>query len=168
MATTSKRRWWPIVAGVAVLLVFVAIAAIAVSVAYFSEHASVERDIDETRAAAAFAAAIARFPDPRPVVTFDADRKPRYVEGIAGRSNPGTVTTVHVLAWDPDERALATVALPMWLLRLKSGPIEFGAYVSGLDDRGVRLETADLERYGPGVLFDLRSPSGERVLLSAQ
>jgi hypothetical protein len=56
----------------------------------------------------------------------------------------------------------------MWLLRLKSGPIEFGTYVSGLDDHGVRLEVADLERYGPGVLFDLTRPSGERVLLSAQ
>ena len=102
-----------------------------------------------------------RFADPRPVVEFDDQRRPRYVEGIATRKNAGTVTTVHVLAWDPDEHALASVALPMWLLRLKSGPIEFGTYVSGLDDHGVRLEVADLERYGPGVLFDVTAPSGE-------
>lgn len=164
----STRRWLPIAAGVAVLLVFVAIGAIAVSVAYFSEHTTVERGIDEARAAAVFAEAMRRFPDARPVIEFDAGRKPHYVEGIAGRKNPGSVTTVHITAWDPDQRALATVALPMWLLRLKSGPIEFGTYVSGLDDHGVRLEVADLERYGPGVLFDFRAPSGERVLLSAQ
>ncbi|MGD9905118.1 MAG: hypothetical protein AB7U83_16760 [Vicinamibacterales bacterium] len=162
------RRWLPIVAGVAVLLVFVAIGAIAVSVAYVSEHTTVERDIDETRAAAVFAEMTGRFRDARPVIAFDADRKPRYVEGIAGRDNPGTVTTVHVLAWDPDDRALASVALPMWLLRLKSGPIEFGTYVSGLNTHGVQLDVADLERYGPGVLFDYQAPSGERVLLSAQ
>ena len=92
------------------------------------------------------------------------ERRPHYVEGIAARKNPGTVTTVHVLAWDPDERALASVALPMWLLRLKSGPIEFGTYVSGFDDHGVRLEVADLERYGPGVLFDL---TGRRASASS-
>jgi len=164
----STRRWLPIAAGVAVLLVFIAIGAIAVSVAYFSEHTTVERGIDEARAAAVFEEAMRRFPDPRPVIAFDDDRKPHYVDGIAGRKNPGNVTTVHVTAWDPGERALATVALPMWLLRLKSGPIEFGTYVSGLDDHGVRLEVADLERYGPGVLFDFRARSGERVLISAQ
>jgi hypothetical protein len=167
MAKTT-RRWLPIVAGIAVLLVFVAIGAIAVTVAYFSEHATVEREIDTTRAATAFDDAKRQFPDQRPVVEFDEARRPRYVDGIAARKNPGTVSTVHVLAWDPDERALASVALPMWLLRLKSGPIEFGTYVSGLDDHGVRLEVADLERYGPGVLFDFTAPSGERVLLSAQ
>lgn len=167
MAKTT-RRWLPIVAGIAVLVVFVGIGAIAISVAYFSEHTSVERDIDIARAEAAFAAAKNRFADPRPVVEFDDQRRPRYVEGIATRKNAGTVTTVHVLAWDPDEHALASVALPMWLLRLKSGPIEFGTYMSGLDDHGVRLEVADLERYGPGVLFDVTAPSGGRVLLSAQ
>lgn len=167
MATTS-RRWLPIVAGIAVLVVFIGIGAIAISVAYFNEHTTMERGIDRGRADSAFAEAKGRFADPRPVLEFDDQRRPHYVEGIAARKNPGTVTTVHVLAWDPEERALASVALPMWLLRLKSGPIEFGTYVSGLDDHGVRLEVADLERYGPGVLFDLTRPSGERVLLSAQ
>lgn len=168
MATPTKRRWLPIVAGIAVLVVFLGIGAIAISVAYFSEHTTVERDVASTEAAAAFDQAKRRFADVRPVVEFDDNRKPRYVEGIATRNNPGTVTTVHVLAWDPDEHALATVVLPMWLLRLKSGPIEFGAYVNGLDDHGVRLEVADLERYGPGILFDFTATSGERVLLSAQ
>lgn len=168
MATPTKRRWLPIAAGIAVLVVFLGIGAIAISVAYFSEHTTVERDVASTEAAAAFDQAKRRFADVRPVVEFDDHRKPRYVEGIATRNNPGTVTTVHVLAWDPDEHALATVVLPMWLLRLKSGPIEFGTYVSGLDDHGVRLEVADLERYGPGILFDFTAASGERVLLSAQ
>jgi hypothetical protein len=167
MATTT-RRWLPIAAGIAVLVVFLGIGAIAISVAYFSEHTTVERDVERVKAVAAFDEVKRRFADARPVVEFDENRKPRYVEGITTRKNPGTVSAVHVLAWDPDERALATVALPMWLLRLKSGPIEFGTYVSGLDDHGVRLEVADLERYGPGVLFDFTAASGERVLLSAQ
>ena len=167
MAKTT-RRWLPIVAGVAVLLVFLAIGAIAVSVAYFNEYATLEREVDTARAGGAFDQATRQFPDPRPVVEFDDERRPRYVDDIASRKNPGTVTSVHVLAWDPDERALASIALPMWLLRLKSGPIQFGTYLNGLDDHGVHLEVADIERYGPGVLFDFTASSGERVLLSAQ
>ena len=40
--------------------------------------------------------------------------------------------TLHVLAWDPDDEKLARVAVPFWLLRLKSSRFEFSAYASGL------------------------------------
>ena len=73
-----------------------------------------------------------------------------------------------MLAWDPGERALADVTLPMWLLRLKSGPIQLGGYVTGMDDHGVRLTADEIARMGPGVILDLTTPTGERVLLSAQ
>ncbi len=46
----TARRWLPIVAGVAVLVVFIGIGAIALSVAYFSENTTIERDIETTRA----------------------------------------------------------------------------------------------------------------------
>jgi hypothetical protein len=32
----------------------------------------------------------------------------------------------------------------------------------------VRLDVDDLERYGPGIVFEFERGSGERVLLSAQ
>ena len=56
MATTS-RRWLPIVAGIAVLVVFIGIGVIAISVAYFNEHTTMERGIDRARAENAFAVA---------------------------------------------------------------------------------------------------------------
>lgn len=164
--TTAKRRWVPIVGGVVALVVIIGIAGALVSFAWLREHTTVERDISVSRAEAAFAAAAGRFPDRRPAVEFDDDRHPR--PAVPLRRNPGTVTTLHLLAWDPGERALADVALPMWLIRLKSGPIEFGSYVAGVDDQGVRLTVEDIDRMGPGVLVDYTAPSGERVLLSAQ
>jgi hypothetical protein len=165
--TTAKRRWVPIVAGVAVLLVFLGIGAALISFAWLREHTTLERDVAASRADEAFAAAVKGFLDPRPAIEVGEDRRPRPAAGLP-RRNPGQVTTLHLLAWDPGERALADVTLPMWLVRLKSGPIQFGGYVSGLDDHGVRLTAEDIERLGPGVLLDFTAPSGERVLLSAQ
>lgn len=163
----KTRRWLPIVAGIAVLLAFIGIGAMVVSVSWLQDNAEVTRDVSAATAEAAFSAEARTFPDPRPVVEFGADRRPRMTGGIADRSNPGSVTMLHVLAWDAGEGTLARVALPMWFIRLKSGPIEFGAYAGGIDDLGVRLDVSDIDRYGPGVLFDYASPSGDRVLLSA-
>jgi hypothetical protein len=73
-----------------------------------------------------------------------------------------------VLVWDPRENRLVSVAIPFWLLRLKSGPIEFSAYASGWDDDRVDLRPEEIERYGPGIILDTTSPKGERVLLWAE
>jgi hypothetical protein len=141
---------------------------VVVSVSWFQQNVQITRGTSRESAASRFDEAKRRFADQRPVVEFDDRQRPRFVQGIESRKNPGTVSEVHVLAWDPGEGAVATVTIPLWLLRLKSGPIEFGEYVSGFDDSGVRLEVEDLERYGPGIVFEYERGSGERVLLSAQ
>lgn len=165
--TTSRRRWLPIVAGVAALLVLLGSGAAVVSFLWLRERTTIARDVPSARATEAFAAAARRFPDPRPALELDSNRRPRPVAG-APRRNPGAVTDLHVLAWGAREQALAEVTLPLWLLRLKSGPIAFGSYVSGLDDHGVQLTAEDLERLGPGVLVDFTATNGDRVLLSAR
>lgn len=165
---SSKRSWVPIVAGIAVLLVFLGIGAAVVSVLWFRENIVVTRDTSQQSADQAFEQWRRKFPDPRPVLEFGDDRRPSYVAGIEGRRNPGSVSALHVLAWDARERALATVTVPMWLLRLKSGPIVFGEYMSGFDDHGVTLTPDDLDKYGPGVVFEFESARGNRVLLTAQ
>ena len=164
---TGKRRWVPIAAGIAVLLAFVGIGVIVVSVMWFNENATFERNVGRPRAEEAFAAAARRFPDPRPAIEIGDDRRPRPAPGAATRKNPGQITTLHVLAWDPKEGALADITVPMWLVRLKSGPIELGGYVDGLDNRAVRITAEDIERLGPGVVVDHELASGGRVLLSA-
>lgn len=164
----AKRTWVPIVAGIAILFVFLGIGAAVFSVLWFRENVVVSRGTSREAAEQAFDDRRRQFPDPRPVLEFGADRRPSYAAGLEARKNPGTISTLHVLAWDADDRALATVALPMWLLRMKSGPIVFGEYVSGFDDHGVRLTAQDLEKYGPGVVFEFETPGGDRVLLTAQ
>lgn len=188
---TARRRWIPIVAGVAILLVFVGIGAVAVSMSWMREHLEVA-DSTDTDAAQAFDEVHAKFVGRAPMLEL-RDGKPSYPEGGGGASGGGArgeggaswsggasaaggaggersatkLTTLHVLAWNPEDGRLARFELPFWMLRLKSTPIQFGTYASGLDETGVRLRTEDIERHGPGVILDFELDQGERVLLWA-
>lgn len=162
------RRWLPIVAGIVVLAGIVVAGVLVASLFWLRDQASVRQEVSAGDAAAAFDEVTRRFPDPRPVIVFDDERHPRIVDGAGARKNPGSISSLHAVAFDPRDRALATITVPFWLLRMKSGPIRFGEYVSGLDERGVSLTAEDIDRFGPGVLFDYSNADGHRVLLSAQ
>lgn len=167
MATT-RRRWPFVLAGAAVFLVVLVVALVVVGTMFFRNNVQVAHGASRESALAAFDAAKQPFPDARPVLVMGDDRRPVFAQGLESRHNPGTVTSLRVLAWDADDGALADITLPLWLLRLKSGPIRFGEYVSGMEERGVQLETKDLDRYGPGILLEFAAPDGDRVLLTAQ
>lgn len=166
--TTPKRRWPLVLAGVAVVIIVVVIALAVAGTMFLRDNVQVARGTGRDSAQAAFDEARRRFPDARPLLVLGDDRRPAFTPGLESRKNPGQVSTLHILAWDADEDALATVTLPMWLLRLKTGPIVFGEYVSGMDVEGVRLEPKDLERYGPGIVLEFEAPDGNHVLLTAQ
>ena len=74
------------------------------------------------------------------------------------------LSTLHVLAWDADDRGLARIDLPFWLLRLKSGPIEIGSH-RYWGDTELNITVDELERYGPTLVFDHKGEDGERVLV---
>jgi hypothetical protein len=165
---TPVRRWLPIVAGIVVLVGMVVVGVLVASLFWLREQATVRKEVAPAEVAAAFDEATRRFPDPRPAIGFDDDRRPRILDYASSRRNPGTITSLQAVAFEPRDRALARITLPFWLLRMKSGPIRFGEYVSGLEDRGVALTADDIENFGPGVLLDYSDAGGRRVLLSAQ
>jgi len=167
MATT-RRRWPYVVAGLAVLCVVAAIALAVLGSMFLRENVQVSRGTGRDSARTAFETAKRQFADPRPLLVMADNRRPVLGPGLESRRNPGTVTNLHILAWDADEDALATVTVPMWLLRMKSGPIVIGEYVSGMHDDGVRLEPKDLDRYGPGVVLEFEAPDGNHVLLTVR
>lgn len=166
--TAPKRRWLLILAGVCVLVGVVVVGVGALSWFYFRDRLDIARGTSRREALARFETERQRFADRRPLLVMGADRRPRYADGVVEHRNAGDVAAFNVLAWDSDDGALVSVSVPMWLLRLKSGPIGFGEYVSGMDDHGVRLQPEDLQRYGPGVLLDIEGPDGDLVLLTAQ
>ena len=159
-------RWAQVLIGVAIVGVFLAIGAIIAVTAYFSQNVVVNssnaREADDE-----FDKIKQRFKGQAPLVEMR--------DGVAVRSNTrtpatteGRLTTLHILAWDSREEKLAAVNVPWWVLRLKSGPIRFSSYTSGLDDDGVRLTPEDIERGGPGIILEATGRRGERVLLWAE
>ena len=165
---TTRRRWPYIVFGIAILLVFAFIGVVVVSVAWFQENMEVER-ISEGNAHDEFEKVLQKFPGREPLLELH-NGVPRYTKA---RDEPpsahgNSLTRLNILVWDPEEEHLARIALPFWLLRMKSDPIQFSAYASGLDEDGVDLRPEDIEKYGPGIILDTRTRDGERVLLWAQ
>lgn len=163
-----RRRWVPVVAGVGILLAFLAIGAVIAIVTVVRETLEVQT-VGETEAVAEFEKIKSRFPGRAPLLQITHEGRPRYTgEHQRVPQHAGPIETLHLLAWDPDERKLAAFSLPFWLLRLKPGPIRLSAYASGLDDDSVDLRPEEVEQYGPGILLDHTTPSGERVLFWAQ
>ena len=156
-------RWAQVLIGVAIVAVFLGIGAIIAITAYFSENmvvnASSSREAEEE-----FEKIRQRFKGQAPLVELRA--------GVSVRSNPrsapaagGELKTLHILAWDAEDGQLASVTVPWWVLRLKSGPIRFSSYAAGFDDEAVRLTTEDIERSGPGIVLEAIGHRNERVLL---
>lgn len=164
----GKRRWWLIAAGVAVALLMVVAGLGVASVLWFRDKVEMRPGTTRVDADAAFAAEKAQFADTRPMLVLDDNRRPRYADGVEGRANPGAIESLRVLAWNHDNGEMATITLPVWLLRMKSGSFRFGDYVSDMGDDGVRIEAKDLERYGRGVVLETESPDGDRVLITTR
>ena len=157
-------RWVQIVGGIAIVLAFLAIGAVVIGISWMREHVDIV-DSSETEASRAFDEVHARFPGQKPLLEL-RDRTPHYVEERASKAgSSATLSTMHVVAWDTDERRLAKIDVPWWILRMKSGSISFSSYSTGLDDAGVKLTPEEIERHGPGLLLDFTMPGEGRVLI---
>lgn len=149
---STKRKWIPIVIGVVILLFFVAIGAVIFTVSYARDHVQISTT-NESDAMHAFDDVHAKFPGPALINIKGDDMAPIGERGNAPALKT-ELTTLHVVAWDAENNHLARVEIPMWLLRLKSGPISFSSYAAGMRDDRVRLTVDDIDRHGPGIVVD--------------
>jgi hypothetical protein len=74
----------------------------------------------------------------------------------------GTLQSLQIRHWDPDDEGLASVTLPFWLLRMKKGAFEMTSHYHA---RHLDVSVQDLERYGPALLVDHRGRGGDRLLI---
>jgi hypothetical protein len=109
-----------------------------------------------------------------------AGERPAYVEVTAGGvvrvhreldgSEPKDLNTLHVVAWEPEDMQLLTVAFPFWFVRMKmSEHFNLGTLLSGLrqdwSHLDLKITEEDLQRHGRGLVLDHRLEDGRRVLL---
>jgi hypothetical protein len=110
---------------------------------------------------------ITRVSDAGPL--FDQAR--REAERHAGRRGPAR--ELNVLVFDPDDRQLVRVSVPMWLVRAAEKRVDWEKEIAGDGDdredvarrvrRHVRLE--DIEKAGLGILAEVEEEDGEQVLV---
>lgn len=160
-----KLTWLWIILGVLFVLFVAGVTAVFIAASYVRQNVTLTENVDETEATRAFDAALAKFPGQQPLIRL-VDGRPQYV-GDRATQNPSSkpLTTMHVIMFDREDDEMATVSLPFWLLRMKSGPIELSAYNRNWDDRGVRFTIEDLEKAGPGIVMDLTRERDGRMLV---
>lgn len=72
------------------------------------------------------------------------------------------ISTLHVLAWEAEDRRVLKTAAPIWLMRFNSYNV---LSQLGITPEQFRLTVQDIERYGPGVVVDYSRPGKNRVLI---
>ena len=157
------KTWVAVLIAVAVVAAVLMIAVVGGSVYWVSRHIDAQATSDAS-AADELSRTRARFAGQVPLLEIRG-RDDVVLRRTARRADArrGEPTTLHVLAFDPDEGRIVRMNMPFWLLRLAPGRrLRFGA--SGVD-ANVRLTLEDVEAGGPGLLVDGRSPDGQQFIV---
>jgi hypothetical protein len=163
----AARTWLWIIAGFIGTCVLGLVLLAGAGFYFVSHHFGIEkttsptalRQLDEARA---------HFKTAQPLIEIDRFEHPREARPLASLpSSPVKPQNLHVLAWDPEDARLARITLPLWVLRLGRRKMDF------LDDEGfsfeqLNLDIEELERIGPALVVDYRTPMGHRVLVWTQ
>jgi hypothetical protein len=164
------RTWVWVVVGFLVFCVLAVVAMAGAGIYFFSQHVQTET-VSEAKAARDFEEIKARFGDTRPLIELDS--RGRFVRSNGANraaADPGTrpPEQLHVLAFDPDHGQVVRLAIPFWLLRLKTRGTRIDLNGRKMDLEDLKLTVEDLERYGPALIVDHRTDDGERVLVWSQ
>lgn len=163
----TRRRWVLIAFGVVILIIFIGIGAIFAVTAWVQQNLQVDTR-SPSDAEQEFATVLKEFDGRAPLLEMhEGHPRLKATHDQAAEAPPTRLETLHVLAFDADEERLARFSVPFWLIRMKSEPFRVSAYASGLDDR-IQLRAEDIEKYGPGIILDTKTPSGDHVLLWAR
>ena len=76
---------------------------------------------------------------------------------------------LNVLAWDPGDREMVRVSVPLWLLHKVEHDVDWDDVDGDRDERWSRhmgkLRWEDIEKAGPGILLEVMEDEGDRVLV---
>ena len=165
---SNKRTWLWVIFGIVICIAVCGVALVAGTAYMVSKHVRTEL-VGKLSAEEQFVRQRERFAGQRPLIELHGDRSDRQVTvhrpGDGGRKSE--LQTMRVLVYDAHEGRIVHVDLPFWLLRLvpsgRIGNVSGGG--SGFSFESHRLTVDDLERHGPGLVFDGREGGDEQILI---
>jgi hypothetical protein len=147
------------------VLVTAAVAAVIGVVLYTVLHGLRVTASSSDVALAEMAVVRSRFTGQAPLVELDFARYSGGVHVNRPPPVPQSVRTLHALAWDGAEHRLVRLTLPLWVMRVAE-PKNLMLAAVHLND--LRISVDDIERHGPGLIVDGRTPEGMPVLVWAE
>lgn len=164
----AAKRWGLIVLGIVIFVVVVGVGLIVTAGYLFSRQVEVQTVSTESPDAE-FDKTLAQFEGQKPYIEIPSpsDDTPPTVHHEQEKAQAQPLNTIHLLVWDPGERKVTRVNLPYWIVRLRGNrPLNLSSRQSGFRS-GVRLQVTpeQIERHGPGLILDLNTRTGERVLV---
>jgi hypothetical protein len=167
MAAKVKTWVW-VVVSIVVVCILMTVAMAGVGFYFFSQHFDT-KVVSQATAAAEFEQAKAQFTGQKPLIELDdRGRFLRSNPDRPARTESRVPAHLNVLAFDPDDERIVKVTIPFWLLRFKSHGATVDFNGGRLDLEDLKLTVEDLERLGPTLIVDLKTNTGERVLVWSQ
>lgn len=167
MAGKVKTWVWVVVAIFAIgILGLIAMAA--AGMYFFTRHIQM-REASPVIAARSFDEVKGRFAKQKPLIELDEDGE--FLRSHLDRdrpANPPPIDAMHVMVYDPDDGKVVSFSIPWWIMRLqkRESVINLNGRDMNLEDLKITID--DLERFGPTLIVDHKSPQGERVLVWSQ
>jgi hypothetical protein len=155
------RTWQKATLGIVITIV-TAVCALAGTGAYFVLR-HLEKAVTGEREANAQMDAIRQRYAPRPPLVEIIDPRSGDIRINREQGPPAArVGTLHVINWKSEDSELIRTEVPLWLTRFSSVNLlsQLGATPARF-----RLTVKDIERYGPGIVADYRSPGTFRILI---
>jgi hypothetical protein len=164
----QKRGCLWVALGVAVVVLMVGAALVGglAWVVYQNFSLNTEQVTDRD-AAGEFERLRTRFAGQQPLISVtegdEATLVPRAAKGSSA------IESLHVVAYDPDDRTIARIRIPFWLLRLSPGDGQVTISDDAVPElRRSKITVKDIEAAGPGLVLDHADSDGRRVLVWAE
>jgi hypothetical protein len=164
----KKRTWLWILVGLFGLAVVCLLVLAGAGVYFVSSHIQAVPS-SSVKAFEQFDDVRASFKQQKPVFELDVREQPRQVRSLTDLPTASTPPEdLWILAWDPDKERLVKMSVPFWVLRLGKQKIDVFSGDRGFSMDRLQLDTAELQRVGPLLLFDYSTSDGRRVLVWTQ
>ena len=155
------RTWHKAALGVVITIVTI-VAVFAGTSAYFVLRHLEKRASGEAEASTEMDALRKRYAPRVPLVEIVDPRSGDIRINREPSPTGAPVSTLHVINWKSEDNELMRTEVPLWLARFSS--VNLLSQLGVAPDR-YSLTVKDIERYGPGIIADYRSPGTFRVLV---